>query len=40
MNLMQKTLSYRNNMRKDGKSALEIMECFPHITKYNGDLVY
>lgn len=40
MNLMQKTLSNRNLMRNDGKTAIEIMECFPHITKYNGDLVY
>lgn len=39
MDLLQKTNHVRAIMRKEAKSASEIIERFPRLLDYNGDMV-
>lgn len=38
--LIQKTINMRDIMRREGKSASEIIDRFPRLIEYNGDMVF
>lgn len=38
-NLMQKTLEKRKIMREESKTATQIIDNFPHLINFNGDIV-